>query len=498
MIANRGFNTTDRAALAVALCAMLTCTCTAQELLRIGTTKQVFVDGRFIQNARDVELVANKPRLDGEKLLLPEHPWENQFIGAYTSVIQEGDKVHLWYDARSSDGKWSLAYAFSDNFGDTFVKPKLGVIEFKGSKANNLVLDHSLGHHVFRMGPDAPASEKYGLFIHIRSDQADAEAKAKLNCAFVSPDGIHWAPKGDVPFWKVGGDLHLDSQNIVFWDTRLKKYVAFPRLFNGKIGRAVGRCEADTFAGIPNCLNPKIVMARNPGETAQYYTSAAVQYPYATDAYFAFPAMLESESGAVYLGFAASRDGIKWNRFDRKPLIDTGFDQTGKPIPRDKGSIYAGYGLTRKGDEISFYYTTLNCLHVMPPPGTGIITRAKYRLDGFTSVDATEQAGHFTTPVLLFEGDGLEINFDGSKGGWVKVEILDAKGKPLAGHGPNKADRLTGDSVRMPVTWSGKGNSSPLRGRAVKLRFTIKQGKLYAFQVTNSFDSVSLCKSQND
>ncbi|MBN2293968.1 MAG: hypothetical protein JXM70_16190, partial [Pirellulales bacterium] len=296
MIANRGIESIFHIAVVAVLFISLPCTSAAQKPLRIGTSKQVFIDGRFIKNAHDVELVVNRPRLDREKLIIPEHPWEDSLVGAYTSVIQEGDNVHLWYDARSRDGKWSLAYAFSNDNGGTFLKPKLGVIDFNGSKANNLVLDHSLGHHVFRMGPDAPSNEKFGLFIHIRADLADSNTKEKLNCAFVSSDGILWTPKGDVPFWKVGGDLHLDTQNVIFWDTRLKKYVAFPRIFNSKIGRGVGRCEADTFAGIPKCPNPTCVMARDPGETAQFYTSAAVQYPYAADAYFAFPAMLTSES----------------------------------------------------------------------------------------------------------------------------------------------------------------------------------------------------------
>ena len=467
--------------LAAAIQATCTCACFGKEPLRIGTAKQVFIDGRFIQNAQGVKLVANRPRLDREKLLIPEHPWEDLLVGAYTSVVQEGDKVHLWYDARTTDGKWGLAYACSNDNGDTFVKPKLGRIEHNGSKANNLVLDHSLGHHVFRLGPDAPPNEKFGLFIHIRADLADSKGKGDMNCAFVSPDGIRWMPKGDAPFWRRGGDLHLDTQNVIFWDTRLKKYVAFPRLFNGKVGRAVGYCVADKFTDIPKCLKPRQVLARDPGETAQFYTSAAVQYPYAADAYYAFPAMLDGESGSVYLEFAASRDGIKWNRFDRQPLIDTGFDQSGRPIPRRKGSLYAGYGLTRKGDEISFYYTTIGCAHVMPPPDSGIITRATYRLDGFTSVDAAERTGHFTTPALLLEGDGLQINFDGSKGGWIKVEILDVADKPLASFGSDEADRLSGDSVRMPVTWRGKSDLSALRGRAVKLRFTINKGKLHAF-----------------
>ena len=466
--------------LIVVLQALVTCPRLRAEPVNVGTAKQVFLDGRFINGPQGVELVVNRPRLDREQLLVPEHPWENQLVGGYTSVIQEGNRIHLWYEARTTDGAWNLAYAYSTDDGATFIKPKLGVIEFAGSTANNLVLDNSLGAHVFPMGPGSPKSEKYGLFIHIRANANNWKGREDFNGAFVSPDGIHWTPKGDVPFWKRGGDLHLDTQNVIFWDTRLKRYVAFPRLFNGQIGRAVGRSESDTFG---NFSKPTRALVRDAEDKGiQFYSSAAIQYPFAADAYFAFPAMLNGESGPVDVQFAASRDGVKWLRPDRRPIIHTGFDRAGNEIPYEKGSLYAGYGFTRKGDEISLYYTTLACRHVIPPPGTGIVTRAIYRLDGFTSVDAGEPVGEFTTPAIVFDGERLEINFSTSGDGWVEVGILDAQGKPLPGYGTAKVDRIAGDSVAHVVTWGGRHDVCSLQDRPVRLRFRMRNTKLYAFQ----------------
>lgn len=450
------------------------------EPLNVGSAKQVFIDGRFVTMPQGVKLVVNRPRLDREQLLVPEHPWESLLVGGYTSVIQEDDRIHLWYEARSKDGAWNLAYAYSTDGGATFIKPELGVIEFGGSKANNLVLDDSLGAHVFKMRPGSPRNEKYGLFIHIRANANNWRGKEDFNSAFVSADGIRWTRKGDVPFWKREGDLHLDTQNVVFWDTRLKKYVAFPRLFNGQIGRAVGRSESNVFGDFSK---PTRALVRDPEDHGlQFYTSAAVQYPFAADAYFAFPAMLNGESGPVDIQFAASRDGVKWLRPDRQPIIHSGFDRAGNEIPYEQGSLYTGYGLTRKGDEISLYYTTLACRHVLPSTTTGIITRAIYRLDGFMSVDAGEPAGEFTTPALVFRGTRLEINFSTSGDGWVEVEILDADGKRLAEYGAEKVERIRGDAVARIVSWGGRRDVSRLQGRPVRLRFKMRNTKLYAFQ----------------
>src|SRR5215471_5656542 len=95
--------------------------------LKVGTAKQLFIDDRFLQDAKGVKLTVNRPRPTGEKLIVMEKPWEDYYIGAYVSVIQERDRIHLWYEPMDKRKKTSsLAYAFSDDGGATFKKPELG------------------------------------------------------------------------------------------------------------------------------------------------------------------------------------------------------------------------------------------------------------------------------------------------------------------------------------------------------------------------------------
>ena len=100
------------------------------------------------------------------------------------------------------------------------------------------------------------------------------------------------------------------------------------------------------------------------------------------------------------------------------------------------------------------------------------------------SMDAGCEGGEFTTPPLVFEGGRLEINFDGSAGGWARVEIQDLEGWPVADFTEQDADRVTGNAVAKPVTWGGSGDVSPLAGAPVKLRFVMRDAKLFAFQFT--------------
>ena len=465
--------------------------------LQVGAQKQVFIDGRFIEKSQGVELTVNRPRITGEKLIVPEHPWEDFYIGAYTSVIQDQDRIHMWYetgDKRELSDPTAVAYAYSTDGGSTWIKPKLGVVGYEGSRENNLVLTRVHGSTVFRNRPDAPRDERYCLF----AAQSDATKTHKHpNRAYYSPDGINWTATGEVPFFDESGlkkyhHFHLDSQNVMFWDTRLRKYVFWPRVNvsdteNGGWGRTVGRSVSDMFGHFPT---PTIVFRRDEKDPPDmdFYTSGAIQYPFAADAYYLFPAAYHhypspphpGNDGPIDIQFAASRDGIDWVRPDRRPIIRMGFDNQW-----DDGASYAGYGLSRHGDELSLYYTANDVTHgAYKERGYlgGTITRAIYRLDGFMSVDAVYEGGEFTTPPLIFHGDRLEINFDGSAGGWARVEILDATDRSIPGFTEEDGDKISGNAVDHLVSWNGRSDVSTLKGKPVKLRFILRNAKLYAFQ----------------
>jgi len=464
------------------LLAFLCARCVCAAPLDVGSAKQVFVDGRFVASSEGVRLVVNRPRPTGERLITGDKPWEDFWVGGYMSVIQEEDRIRLWYECADTRGGDHVAYAESTDGGATWTKPNLGVIEYEGSRDNNLVVGGIHGATVFRNRPDAQDAERYGMYV------------GRPNQAFYSPDGFRWTETGKTPFLdkEVNPHLTLDSQNVVFWDTRLGQYVVYAR-FNvptsaGTAGivRSFGRGQSDTsgdFGRLDIVLRPD---DHDPVDL-DFYTTAAIQYPFAADAYYAFPAAYHhtppppANDGPIDIQFAASRDGIGWLRPDRRPIVRLGPDGAW-----NAGCLYAGHGLSRQGDELSLYYKASDITHGAYPaldrgPG-GTITRARYRLDGFMSMDASYEGGEFTTPPLVFEGDRLEINFDGSAGGWAQVEILDAQGQPVAGFAQEDADRVTGNAVDKPVTWRGSGDVSALAGTPIKLRFVMRDAKLYAFQ----------------
>ena len=86
---------------------------------------------------------------------------------------------------------------------------------------------------------------------------------------------------------------------MIFWDDRINKYVAYMRCNQhkpGYRGRSVARSESDHLGGFaevqdaPIVLQPDSLDASLGGHPCvDYYTSGAIKYPWAQDAYYMFP-----------------------------------------------------------------------------------------------------------------------------------------------------------------------------------------------------------------
>ena len=113
------------------------------------------------------------------------------------------------------------------------------------------------------------------------------------------------------------------------------------------------------------------------------------------------------------------------------------------------------------------------------------VSLATLRLDGFVSLTAGE--GSMTTKPLVFDGDRLEINANtAGPQGEVAAEILDPEtGRAIPGYAREDCDAFQGDAIRHAVTWKGTNNVGRLAGKPVKLRFHLKQAKLFSFRFRN-------------
>lgn len=502
----------------------------------LGQHKQLLIDESIVESLDGVTLVMHSPYQDHEPLLVPDRPWEGQ-VGSYNTIIREDDRLRLWYftvlykhppDATPEDTyegykAFFLKYPY-DQFlcyaesadGVHWEKPELGIYEFNGSRWNNIVLDPAGGRRyhgccVF-IDPSAEPAARYKMWSPLQalSSPDDAvPAPADGMRRFYSGDGIHWTMyQPDTP----NPPGNYDSYNAVFYDVRLNRYVGYKRHWTEDFGdvpwtryRAIYRWESPDFEQWTSMGELKLTDAadesvnvdrKRPADAPimDMYTQPVIQHPDNPHLYLMFPSPFWHWGEPTWdmwhkggfpdrldVQLAVSRDGINWTRAGaRHPLLRPG--PTGKA---DSACVYVFPHLVTFDDETWLYYGATTTKH-----GDswwrcrGGIFRARLRRDGFGSADASYQGGQLVTAPLQFSGNTLELNADTSAGGVVRLEILDETMRPVKGFELTDADELNGNDLRMKVTWNNSTNVESLAGKAVRLRFVMRDTRLYAFQFT--------------
>jgi len=468
----------------------------------IGNRNQVFVDGRYLQQKHNVRIVVCPPTKTNEKCLSGRSKKELRGYGNIMPV----DGTFRGFDALSKDGShWRRVE--------------------KGTKPDpDDVVGYLNGMSVVFKGPSAPPEERYKL------------ANPKKGFVRASADGATWHNVARNMFpGKARYPRGMDSQNVIFYDARINKYVAYVRVNQGyrapperrdyfaglskrnygKPGyyflRTVGRSVTNDLSSFPM---PEVVFEPDKRDprfggvgVMDFYMPNVIQYQHAQDAYFLVsPRYLHYEqwflsedlskyplsgvdtlnTGPEDIGLAASRDGIEWQRYERKPWIRLGMQGA-----FDSGNMYPSRGMVVRDREIWMYYTGYDTLHGdvdfqqrMKP----VLSRVVLRRDGFTAVEADYEGGQFTTPPLRFRGDTLHLNIDTSALGLARVEIQDAAGRPIKGFALDDCNRIhTANTVDRLVTWrSGHSSVATLQDQPIRLRFELRFGaKLYAFQFIN-------------
>jgi hypothetical protein len=123
---------------------------------------------------------------------------------------------------------------------------------------------------------------------------------------------------------------------------------------------------------------------------------------------------------------------------------------------------------------------------------TACIGLAKFRVDGFASIDSLDTEGFLTTRRLTFAGNRLLLNVDASgedsvgNENYAIVELLNSRGDVIEGYSRESCDIITTDEVNREVTWRGEFDISQLEGREIRARIYLKGAELYAIQFTHA------------
>src|SRR5205085_6501658 len=125
--------------------------------------------------------------------------------------------------ANETDGRQIWCIAIS-NDGYHWEKPNLGLIEYKGSKKNNILAlwtDYDGYYNVIKDPHDPDPQRRYKAMGEL--DPPPANQSGGVSVAF-SPDGVRWTRYPGNPVVHHGLNL-ADAPTMLGWDHKIKKYV---------------------------------------------------------------------------------------------------------------------------------------------------------------------------------------------------------------------------------------------------------------------------------
>jgi hypothetical protein len=487
----------------------------AEDAIPIGSRLELLVDEALIETLRGgAALHPHRPQRR-EIAFVTDAPWEGNACD-FGSVFRDGDLYRMYYNAGHyrtggpatlalEDHPWFLCYAESTD-GIRWRRPELGLHEFRGSKANNIILTDTAvaevgGAPCFTSvlkdaNPHCPAGEAYKIVM--------LGTKPRGLYLLASRDGVRFTLMSREPVVTEEPGAQptaFDSQSVVFWDPVRAEYREYHRDWSG-----VRDIMTAASADIRHFPRPQWLRFPN-APREELYTNPILPYPRSPHLLVGFPVrytdrgwldslydlpglperLARASAGARYgtvitdAVFMTSRDGVTFRRWP-EAFIRPGGRQRGTWV---YGDNFTFWGLVDTAPpvedalrELSLYATEGNW------EGTQVsLRRYALRTDGFVSLSAPLAGGEAVTRPLLFDGGNLTLNAETSGAGGIQVEVQHVDGTPVPGFGLADCPEILCDSLCHTVRW--RDNGGDLRSLArtpVRVRFVLRDADLYAFQ----------------
>ena len=413
----------------------------------------------------------------------------------YGSIIRERDKYRMWYVAFDDDvenkvasARWRAAYAESDD-GVHWVKPNLGLVSYKGSKDNNLILiepgpfgfvnlkvladpedpnpdrrykisTHIYFRHNTRLGSLAPFASADGLTWKLLTDAKPRKAEM-LKEDLVLP-AVHFEPCGGLYKWD--GMYYICGQNAMNaarpYNGRVVRMYRSSDFVNWSQTSSIGfiRTPQHTLLGPGHSREGEqnhegigVWNRRNVllGITGRWHGAA------------------EWKDVTVDLGFVVSNDGLQF----REPMHEWTFLKRGDDGAWDQGGLLQGQGFENIGEETFIYYGAWDPRHWENTPergGVGIAILPRDRFGDLVVEEKGKGPGDYQLPNITSEfvtaaipidskaAHRLYLNADGlGADAALKIELLTNTEIPIPGYSGKDAAVIRQNGFQTPIEWGG-------------------------------------------
>jgi hypothetical protein len=464
-----------------------------------NTTKYLFLDSGIINghHCDNVEIHVNPIQKDQENNPLfkeeffanPPKKWEPRYDNGYPNVFYDkyediyrcyyttclvdhhsastdlNERPEIQYQP-SSTRVVGFCYAVSKD-GVHWEKPNLGLVEFNGSKDNNIIFRNAHGSCVFLDEEEQDPKKRYKLLTKIEFSHENHYMAVSY-----SSDGIHF--EDPIPWPKF--NPHADTYNYFFRDPVTKRFVLITRIWKNGL-RISAKSESDDFIH----WSEPVEITRGQGFGSQVYTMPIFRYE---NLYLGLPSMYkegdrsDEDFDTVEVKLTYSVDMNNWEYVAPKEnLIPRGEGKypTGE---FDCGCIFASIPV-EIDNKLYFYYMGGNGQHTNfreTSFARGFIEKDKF---AYYSPKNVDRESSILTAGFSFFGNKLSLLADVEAGGSVRYEIVDRKTlEAVAGFSVNDCEPITSSG------WSSmsfKGNKlSNLGNEPFAIRFIFEKAKLFA------------------
>ena len=465
------------------------------EPLEIGPGPHLFLDDHLIEDQWALRRAVNSPyRYTGNPVLIANRGWEERPYRPHIVHDESTGKYRMYYQCFSGANYWMqqgpsyyTCYAESDDCLN-WSKPESTDMPFGDYRATNVMhVDGDRRIQAPWIFPDRTGSDPERPWCMI------------YNCAGLrlarSADGIRWTADRPDPLFK----YHSDTQNHVVWNPDREEWMLYmrPPLYATGVQEGPGkrhtrrRTAVRTGRDLYDLTPSRTVLFPDEFDAPDFDATHVFRY---RDLYIGMVTLLHhEENGANDVMLASSRDGLNWDKLHSRDI----WMPRGRKGDFDGGCIGFGGDPVRKGMDLWFFYSGF------PEPQSvfdqeGAIGLSKLGQDRFVCMEAPkDEHGYLLTREFVWHGKRLALNCrmrsgDRNNFGDLRVEIVQqpdehveggGQGVVVPGHSLDDCDLVRSNSPRQIVSWNGDSDLSSLEGKPVHLRFRMRNGGLFAFEM---------------
>lgn len=472
----------------------------------------LLLDDRFIESQSGLVRMWHQGTPVPGAIIEANGPWE-AWPHLFGSVLfdPKEKRYKMWYqvlnprsslDADEGSGRYFVCYAESID-GKSWIKPKLGLVNFLGSTDNNILRPEEAElPNVFLDPQETDPTKRFKMLIWLRPGG---------HSLFASGDGRRWTKLGlGVPPYEltpVDERPVRSDTNLVIWDSLAERYLSayrtYPKhefgFFKNGNRRGVGFTVSDqlttNWEPIKTSLraeaadDARVLQLSRTQERLKNWSEPYIMAPFAYgNHYLGLVSMLDYVDGSDFragggaLELAFSHNGFDWHR-----------PQPGTPTiqrqPRDE--MFPCYAAVQPplviDGRLWHFYSEGNCAHPAKPVAKSRIRAATWRVDGFASLQTSgDEPGRLTTSPMICPGGSLVINAAVKPGGSIHVEVLGSDGQTIDGYAIDQAQPVVADNSALEVRWKDRTDLQRLRDQPIQLRITLQRARLYAWRFSLS------------